>query len=68
MRDSKEETMDKLALLKLRGWQFLYYPADMCEALAPGETAGRHTTGHFFGTWALPAKVQWFYEKEFGDG
>ena len=67
MKDSEEETADKITLLKLRGWQFLFYPAEMCEALAPGEIAGDNL-GHFFGTWVLPDKVHWFYEKEFGDG
>ena len=68
MRDSKEETMEKLALLKLRGWQFLFYPADMVEVYRPSEVPTKGSMGEFFGGWRLSDQVHWFYEEEFGDG
>ena len=64
MQYTEEETMEKLALLKLRGWRFLFYPADLIEVYRPNEVS----IGQFFGGWQFPSKVHWFYEEEFGDG
>ena len=61
-----EDGLAKLALLKLRGWQFLFYPADICEVKRPYETDT--CNGHFIGAWNLANQVKFFYEEEFGDG
>ena len=68
MRDSKEETIEKLALLKLRGWRFIFYPADLVEVYRPNEVVEYGSIGQFFGGWQFSSKVHWFYEEEFGDG
>lgn len=65
----REVDQGKLSILKLRGWQFLFYPGEICEVFRPGETyAVDGSIGEFFGAWNLADKVHWFYEEEFGDG
>ena len=57
----------KLAMLKLRGWEFVFYPADLVEVFMPGERS-YSDQGQFFGAWILPSKVEFFFAEEFGDG
>jgi hypothetical protein len=68
MQDTEEETMEKMALLKLRGWRFLFYPAGLIEVYRPDEVITSSLMGEFCWEYMLTDKVHWFYEKEFGDG
>lgn len=61
----REVDEGKLAILKLRGWRFLFYPADLVEVFRPYEADGE--MGEWFGAWNLPTKVEDFFESEFGD-
>lgn len=57
----------KLAMLKLRGWVFVFFPADIVEVFRPGES-GWVDRGELVGVWNLPNKVEFFFDEEFGDG
>ena len=58
----------KLAMLKLRGWEFVFYPAELVEVLRPYQERTDGSIGEFFGVWNLPSKVEFFFDEEFGDG
>lgn len=57
---------DKMAVLKLHGYRFLFYPADIVEVFDPDDEEG--TWGHMMGTWNLPNHVEILFDREFGDG
>ena len=52
-------------MLKLRGWRFMFYPADMVEVFRPD--AADNYMGEFLGAWNLPDKVECFFDEEFAN-